>query len=363
MATASGIELPPNLKVAIPTLVGSSLSCIATSAVLISWVFLGRGKRSFRYALVLNLTFAGMSCELRATRGRLRIFLLAEWLNSLNNTVSGIYRMTHVGRHVPTDSCTLNGWVGQLSVQAADFSILAIAVVTILTIKLKSYILDATFDKKILICISIWIVPLSTSTAAVAMHQIAPVSGNWCWISGEKPYLRYVLGHAWRFAIIIIVILIYAYVFFYMRKRFRYIEETISTGSYDYGRSFHHELAVVPAPIGLEPKQTHLSTSLSNTMTNTSNISHARRTRNRRQQSRSIERDIWRMLLLNTYPMLYLLLWIPGILNRIMEAVGKDYEWLDVMQSSTQYIGFANAITYGYKEHSRDVAAWMKSLG
>ncbi|KAK7522178.1 G protein-coupled glucose receptor regulating Gpa2-domain-containing protein [Phyllosticta citriasiana] len=346
MATPSGIELPPNLKVAIPTLVGSSLSCIATSAVLISWVFLGRGKRSFRYALVLNLTFA-------------------EWLNSLNNTVSGIYRMTHVGRHVPTNSCTLNGWVGQLSVQAADFSILAIAVVTILTIKLKSYILDATFDKKILICISIWIVPLSTSTAAVALHQIAPVSGNWCWISGEKPYLRYVLGHAWRFAIIIIVIVIYAYVFFYMRKRFRYISETISTGSYDHGRSFHHELAVVPAPNGLEPKQTHLSTSLSNTMTNTSrsSTSHARTTKHRRKQSRSVERDIWRMLLLNTYPMLYLLLWIPGILNRIMEAVGKDYEWLDVMQSSTQYIGFANAITYGYKEHSRDVAAWMKSLG
>ncbi|KAK8197544.1 G protein-coupled glucose receptor regulating Gpa2-domain-containing protein [Phyllosticta capitalensis] len=347
MATPSGIELPPNLKVAIPTLVGSSLSCIATSCVLVSWVFLGRGKRSFRYALVLNLTFA-------------------EWLNSLNNTVSGIYRMMHVGDRVPGDSCTLNGWIGQLSVQAADFSILAIAVVTILTIKLKSYILDATFDKKILICISIWIVPLSTATAAVVMHQIAPVSGNWCWISGEKPYLRYALGHAWRFGIIIITVVIYAYVFFYMRKRFRYIEETISTGSYDYGRSFHHELAVVPppSPNRLDTKHVHLGTNLSNTITNTSSsTSHARRIKHRRQQSRSIERDIWRILLLNTYPMLYLILWIPGILNRIMEAAGKDYEWLDVMQCSTQYIGFANAITYGYKEHSRDVAAWMKSLG
>lgn len=47
--------------------------------------------------------------------------------------------------------------------KAADFSILAIALVTLLTIKLKSYILHASFDKKILICLSVWAVPLATS--------------------------------------------------------------------------------------------------------------------------------------------------------------------------------------------------------
>lgn len=46
-------------SVAIPTLVGSALSCFATSCVLLAWMCYGQGKRSFRYALVLNLTFAG----------------------------------------------------------------------------------------------------------------------------------------------------------------------------------------------------------------------------------------------------------------------------------------------------------------
>lgn len=127
---------------------------------------------------------------------------------------------------------------------------------TLLTIKLKAYILNASFDKKILICLSVWAVPLATSkrpsarrqcmllkklegTTAVAMKQMKPVSGNWCWISAEKTTLRYALGHGWRFGIIIITICIYIYVFVYMRKRLSYLQETSRTYSYDYGRDLH----------------------------------------------------------------------------------------------------------------------------
>ncbi|KAK0654274.1 hypothetical protein DIS24_g5396 [Lasiodiplodia hormozganensis] len=365
-------------RVAIPTLVGSALSCFATTCVLLSWMCYGQGKRSFRYALVLNLTFA-------------------EWVNSLNNTVSGTIRVMHKGVLTAGGPCTFNGWIGQLSVQAADFSILAIALVTLLTIKLKSYILYASFDKKILICLSIWLVPLATSTTAVAMHQMKPVSGNWCWISSEKTNLRYALGHGWRFAIIIITICIYIYVFIYMRKRLSYLQETSRTYSYDYGRDLHDMSALSSLPQkgdmkgsssgGLmvideenpaAPERTPPPTQakLLGVNTGLSIITPAPRastsplpasgtgSSHRRKQSHSkvVEREIWRMLLLNAYPIMYVVLWLPGIVNRIAEATGHQWKWLQIMQCSTQYIGLANALTYGFKEHSRDFASWIHSL-
>lgn len=56
--------------VAIPTLVGSLLSFVASSIVITLWCVFGSERRSFRYALILNLTVAGKSpghvCTLRS---------------------------------------------------------------------------------------------------------------------------------------------------------------------------------------------------------------------------------------------------------------------------------------------------------
>lgn len=57
-----------------------------------------------------------------------------------------------------------------------------------------------------------------------------------------------------------------------------------------------------------------------------------------------------KMLLLNGYPILYIILWIPGIANRIAEGVGSSPTWLKVLQASTQLVGLANAATYAYNE-------------
>lgn len=63
-----GIFLLPNAAanmpyepwVAVPTLVCSSLSAVATGAVILLWAFSSHDdKHSFRYALVMNLTVAG----------------------------------------------------------------------------------------------------------------------------------------------------------------------------------------------------------------------------------------------------------------------------------------------------------------
>jgi hypothetical protein len=66
------------------------------------------------------------------------------------------------------------------------------------------------------------------------------------------------------------------------------------------------------------------------------------------RQARNVEREIKKMLLLNAYPVLYIILWTPGMLNRLVEATGHKSRVLSILQCSTQYIGLANAITYGF---------------
>lgn len=59
------------------------------------------------------------------------------------------------------------------------------------------------------------------------------------------------------------------------------------------------------------------------------------------------------MLLLNAYPILYVILWAPGLINRLVEASGHKSQTLTILQCSTQFIGLANALTYGFNEHLR----------
>ena len=53
---------------------------------------------------------------------------------------------------------------------------------------------------------------------------------------------------------------------------------------------------------------------------------------------------------MNGYPIFYVILSIPGITNRLVEAWGGSSKILQIMQASIQYVGLANAITYGWNE-------------
>lgn len=83
----------------------------------------------------------------------------------------------------------------------------------------------------------------------------------------------------------------------------------------------------------------------------------------KRRTATKVDRDVWQMVLLNLYPMTYLLLWIPGLANRIAEANDHPVRALFIMQCSTQYIGLANACVYMYKEHRKDIRDWLKRMG
>lgn len=228
------------------TLAGSMTSCIATSFVLLSYLVFRDQQHSFRHALILNLALAGTlhpdadddsmsstSCwppritylfksniVCRHWIVKLTSQPSAEFINTLNNSISGfIYVRTK--KLNPGPACTANGFIGQLTVQAVDFTILAIVLVTLLTITRKTYLPDVSIWAKALICASTWIVPIITSVVAVSLNVMTPVSGNWCWITAKRPDLRYGLTHGWRIGIIFLTVLLYAYIWWFVHRHFK----------------------------------------------------------------------------------------------------------------------------------------------
>ncbi|KAK8172748.1 G protein-coupled glucose receptor regulating Gpa2-domain-containing protein, partial [Phyllosticta citrichinensis] len=358
-------------RIALPALVGSLLSCVATSAVLVCYALYRGQQRSFRHALVFNLA-------------------LAEFVNTLNNSISGSIKVANHGGLTPGFLCSLNGFIGQLSIQAADFSILAIALVTLLTVKHFAYMPRASWGKKLAICLSVYIVPVVTSTVSVSLRVVAPVSGNWCWISQDKTALRYALGHGWRFAVMFGTMFIYIYLAAYMRKNFfsSYLSDISSGASYgisdavdddndDDRTESQIELAnILKNPAAIErddsplrgelPMHQHAHHHRRPSQSNAGSRAARRGTHHSSRRpsaatmgkgvpatttSRKVEREVKRMMMLNAYPVLYVLLWIPGAVNRFFEASGHKVKWLAIAQSSTQYVGLANALTYGINEH------------
>lgn len=339
-----------------------------------------------------------------------------DFVNSTVNVVSGAIYIRDKQLH-PGGACTANGWIAQLSVQATDFSILAISVATLLVVTQRARLVHLSTRASIAICLSVWIMPLITSTTAAAMRVIQPVSGNWCWITSQRTDLRYGLTHGWRFAIIGTTIAIYSYIWWYLGKHFksmRRFDITVETNrlresiridrkrsrqyiDLDEESEREHGVSLQPlkqiaqvdsksragdveaqdyssetntmspsdkSPPYIGRSDTYMSSgsNLSTEFTTDrmdSGTSGTNSSRNPaqdfiRSQSDRRYREIKRMLLLNGYPLLYVILWIPGIVNRIMEGLGSQNTRVqNILQCSTQFVGFANAITYGLSQQWR----------
>lgn len=268
--------------------------------------------------------------------------------------------------------------------QATDFSILAISVVTLLVVLQTGRLTQVSTLRKVLICSSIWLMPLITSTTATAMGAMGPVSGNWCWIKKERTDLRYGLTHGWRMAIIFTTVGIYTYVWIHVSRHFRSLGAITgscrSHSSANGPRSAQEEdtmhiadpgVVYNPSSQELLPKNAVVLTRYSSvdqiscqptaTPTPTSptaapatpgrplDLEQNAATTFLQERARRQAWEVKKMLLMNGYPIFYVFLWIPGLVNRIMEASGikTTNRILAILQTSTQFIGFANAVTYG----------------
>lgn len=212
------------------------------------------------------------------------------------------------------------------------------------------------------------------------MKAYAPVSGNWCWISADKPVLRYALNHGWRFAIILLTICLYIYLYSYFRSELKEIanlrrpsQTPVSFPGNDMeNESSDDEFEMRNKETGFKPwtqDDDMVPISSSKALTNITSYQQYISSSsvvtpfsyNHTASVQSKQQEIQKVLLLNAYPIAYVILWLPGIINRIVELSGTQSRTLQILQSASQFVGLANAVTYGYNEGiKRQMATWWE---
>jgi hypothetical protein len=227
--------------------------------------------------------------------------------------------------------------------------------------------------------------PKATNQATIGsvglgLNSYGYVSGNWCWIRAKRLDLRYGLSHGPRIAIFFITIVIYTYIYIKLKRVFKNLRSITATTEI---RTAQDHQSTAPIDINDDTRKilVNHSVSVSHEMNdmprtpdspdqNSINVEGAAQptvtiqaTANNRdtfQASRmAAAPNLRKMLLMNGYPIAYIILWIPGIANRLAESVGQSPRWLTALQACTQYIGLINAITYGMSEQTRR-GVWKK---
>ncbi|KAJ3538010.1 hypothetical protein NM208_g6090 [Fusarium decemcellulare] len=373
-------NLPVNLSISVPTLIGSSLSCTASFLALCLHIIVPPPRRHFRHSLIVNL-------------------LVADFINSCNNTVSGIFVLKngYASPQVsPGAGCLANAWVGQFSVQAIDFNILVISLSVLLVVQRQQVLSDSSRIMTTIVCVLPWIPGTVTSFIGLALSAYGPVSGNWCWIRPQHLGLRYGLTHGWRIAIFLATVGIYTFIYIKLRRLFGALKDVLDSSA--LGRSATNNRSRIEPDITEQPDNQRIWTTTTaddsyelesrsgpkkdqgeegssnrGVQWSTSPIPQlptANSPTNTTQQSSNgsgqavrvrASPNLKKMLLLNGYPIAYIILWIPGMANRLAESLGTSPRWLTSLQACTQFIGLVNALTYGFTEQmQRAIQMWMK---
>ncbi|KAK0471306.1 G protein-coupled glucose receptor regulating Gpa2-domain-containing protein [Armillaria novae-zelandiae] len=330
------------LALALSNLVGSALSSLGSAFIIFCYVFFPV-KKHHRHLLILNLA-------------------TADCINATTNVISGSVVLA-TGPLSKTPACIANGFIEQLSAQATDTSILAISIVTILIVTASH---DSSWTAKsgkskerfiVVVCMCTWVMPVLTSFIALGKGYYTAVSGNWCWLTPEPAYVRYVLTHGWRFLFIFIEIGLYSYLHIYIRRWVK-VCTLVATHNTSHSRmnlrNGFHDLENASGSIQMDEFPFKLAGDQSSSLyvENKDDLPSPRiAIPSLPAYAHDQQKQISRMLLLNAYPIAYILLWIPGICNRLVEASGHSSRVLQIMQASTQFVGFANALTYGWNEN------------
>jgi hypothetical protein len=361
---------PVDYAIAIPTFIGSLLSCLG-SAIALAFQIARPPRRHFRHSLIVNL-------------------LVADFIYGLGNTISGAIFISN-GRTPsplaePSTACLVSGWFSQANAQHIDFNILIISIVVLFSVIKKDAISHLGMKWEILICAAAWVPGIITGTIGLTLDSYGYVSGNWCWIRSDRLDLRYGLSHAWRIIIFVATIAIYTYIFATLKRIFinnrnlssisttlftRTGQDNQGAGStdpdndtqkilVDQSVSVSHEMHNMPHTPDTADRD-HSFNRDDGAASTTVRIEGTATNRNTTFEPSRMPAppNVRKMLLMNGYPVAYVILWIPGIANRLAESVGQSPRWLNALQATTQYIGLINALTYGMSEQMRR-GVWKK---
>jgi hypothetical protein len=320
------------------TLTASSLSVIGSGFILVCYRILPV-KYHIRHVLILNLA-------------------VADFINSLTTSIGGIDILVRRKSLTASTACIVQGFAVQTTLQGTDCAVLAIAIATVFLITRSakgSCVDDELEDRQIALwTCAIWILPLFTGLLSLGMGWYAPATGNWCWIKEKPTYLRYALTHGWRILFIVTEICLYVYLYIWIRRYFKRLR-TDAVAIYPSG-------ALITQ--GTTCREIRTGTSSSRFIQATGmkapghfpqlSLSHMIGLRQNRPSNFWTENPryqaIRKMLLLNSYPMAYVILWIPGIANQVIEATGHESSVMQLLQASTQLVGLADALAYGWNE-------------
>ncbi|KAJ3528857.1 hypothetical protein NM208_g10014 [Fusarium decemcellulare] len=290
----------------------------------------------------------------------------------INNTISGslVLKYGPLEQVLSDGQCTANAWVGQLTVQTIDFNILFISITVLLTVRITHLLQDSSLRKITMVCFCAWIPGIITSFTALGLRAYGPVGGNWCWIQKQYPILRWGLSFGWRLLIFFLVIGIYTAIYIKLKQSFGHFG--VSAGSSEATRMTFTETAIRTQD-DKAPAEQHAMKSSSFTvayeldnMRDSAGAIAGSQTDNFQRPHIEVEQprgpappNLRRMMLLNGYPLGYLILWTPGVVNRFIEIRGTSPRWLVALLASTQYIGLVHAVTYGYNEQiGRSLRSW-----
>ncbi|KAJ3096615.1 hypothetical protein HDU97_005739 [Phlyctochytrium planicorne] len=306
---------------------------------------------SISCAIVLGvMTF---SPKARSTGNLARTVLLFalfffDFVNSTGNSIAGILKLAN--KLAPGRFCDAEGFLGQWSVQGSDLSTLSLAVITFViaqashNLQTLSTRLRQVENAVPFIAGAIFIVPLATATTGYLLVGMA-VTGSWCWFNGNpKPlgtYVRHGLTHGPRILIILSIITMYTTLFISFRQRIKEQEDILSSPTFSSN---------LKSTISAKSSQNSFSSRGMPSPTNASVMTLEEDMANREVRAKADAQRAAIMKLL-VYPTAYTLLWIPGLTNRLAEALNKPQDFQNIttfFQFTTQLIGFANSVIFGY---------------
>jgi hypothetical protein len=234
----------------------------------------------------------------------------------------------------------------------------------------------------------------------LGLQAFGPVSGNWCWIKKDRLALRYGLAHGWRFSVILGIFAIYACITIKLCRQYSWLRRhtyggdvEITTESNDVGQTLagcefvtpetsldHGPLGCAGNNIGMSrivnvsdgPQKDSLLTAP--TVCVESEGQYIATTHDHKQAQCLLKTESVRtcnteasqplqptfedprirvVAQMTAYPILYVLLWIPGIVNRGVEASGRTSVTLQYLQASTQLIGLVDTIIFAAQQRNR----------
>ncbi|KAK9766907.1 hypothetical protein K7432_003658 [Basidiobolus ranarum] len=348
-----------SLTIQIITLSGSILSMVGSGLMIICCILLPI-TGTFRHQLICSLA-------------------ISDFIYSLNNSISGLLLVTN-GSLNDGVFCTVNGYVHHYSSLIRDLTVLGIALVTYGVLKgpLDSADYEPYLPRhRIIVFLFIWLAPNIPTLIGYKSSGFTLVSGNWCSAPSDPMWVRAVLFLGIPFLITISIVILYAYL--YGSLRLYYIStRQLDTGYFDTrgdqvqkSSSGNHDAYWPSDDINEEKTSVVLTSSIKDNIEELAVInittkelsihleedlvdtcfSHNRTNDNKvKPEFSTADNDHIAMAMrrIYLYPLVYVVITLPGLLNRLLETSGVDLNIFEILQSITQLTGLANAVLYGF---------------